>query len=118
MRVEGSPYRKAAAMVPMHLMRLPRRSRLLLIAVFCICVFWLLPRVDLGVGKTLGFLFFGPNLAGHHGHRKPKVDILRFVDPLIGTANGGLFGGILSGSCCLTGFRSCISRRNTAIWYV
>jgi hypothetical protein len=91
MRIEGSPYRKAAAMVPLHFRRLPRRSRLLLIAVFCICVLWFLPRVDLGIGKTLSFLLFGPGFAGHH---KPRVDILRFVDPLIGTANGGLCGVI------------------------
>lgn len=96
MRIEGSPYRKAAAMVPLHFRRLPRRSRLVLIAVFCICFLWLLPSVDLGIGKALSFLLFGPGFSGQHGHHKPKVDILRFVDPLIGTANGGLCAVILT----------------------
>lgn len=79
------------AMVPLRLRGVPRRSRLVVIAVFCVCFVLLLPQHDLGIGKTLAFFLFGPGLAGSHGSGGPKVDILQFVDPLIGTANGGLF---------------------------
>ncbi|KAK5652766.1 hypothetical protein OQA88_9619 [Cercophora sp. LCS_1] len=89
MRPEASPYRKAAAMVPLHFRGVPRRSRVLVIAVFCACLWLLLPRGDLGIGKTLAFFLFGPGIAGPYGPEAPKVDILKYIDPLIGTANGG-----------------------------
>jgi len=78
------------ALVPLRFRGVPRRSRLVAIVFFCLCFMLFLPRHDLGIGKTLGFFLFGPGLAGSHGRGTPKVDILRFVDPLIGTANGGL----------------------------
>ncbi|KAK0617052.1 alpha-1,2-mannosidase-like protein [Immersiella caudata] len=91
LRSETSPYRKAMtmALAPLRFRGVPRRSRLVVIAVFCLCFMLFLPRHDLGIGKTLGFFLFGPGLAGSHGRGTPKIDILRFVDPLIGTANGG-----------------------------
>lgn len=91
MRSEASPYRKAAAMVPLRFRGIPRRSRVLAIAVFCACLWLLLPRSDLGLGKTLAFFLFGPDVAGPYGPAPPKVDILKYIDPLIGTTNGGLY---------------------------
>lgn len=89
MRAEASPYRKAAAMVPLRFRGVPRRSRVLVIAAFCACLWLLLPRSDLGIGKTLAFFLLGPDVAGSYGPAPPKVDILKFIDPLIGTTNGG-----------------------------
>ncbi|KAK0640871.1 alpha-1,2-mannosidase-like protein [Cercophora newfieldiana] len=91
LRSEALPYRKVASMAfaPLRFRGVPRRSRLVVIAVFCLCALLSLPRHDLSIGKTLAFFLFGPGLAGSHGHGGPRVDILRFVDPLIGTANGG-----------------------------
>ncbi len=66
---------------PMHLRGMPRRSRLLAVALFCGCLLFLLPRVDLG--------FNGPRLFSSGASSKPKYDMLKFVDPLIGTTNGG-----------------------------
>lgn len=65
---------------PMHLKGIPRRSRILAVALFCGCLLFLLPRVDLG--------FTAPRLLSF-GASKPKYDMLKFVDPLIGTTNGG-----------------------------
>ena len=65
---------------PMHLRGIPRRSRILAVALFCGCLLFLLPRVDLG--------FTAPRLLSF-GASKPKYDMLQFVDPLIGTTNGG-----------------------------
>ena len=65
---------------PMHLKGIPRRSRILAVALFCGCLLFLLPRVDLG--------FTAPRLLSF-GASKPKYDMLQFVDPLIGTTNGG-----------------------------
>ncbi|KAK3365454.1 glycosyl hydrolase family 92-domain-containing protein [Podospora didyma] len=92
MRTEGSPYRKAAKMVPVHLRSgVPRRSRALLFAIICVVLIFFLPRFDLNLGGTLMFLLFSPDVAGstYQEYQRPAVDILRFIDPLIGTANGG-----------------------------
>jgi len=69
----------------------------LAIAIFCVCFILLLPRSDLGIGKTLAFFLFGPGFSGPHGTETPRIDILQFVDPLIGTANGGM---LLSSPSC------------------
>ncbi|EAQ84908.1 hypothetical protein CHGG_08922 [Chaetomium globosum CBS 148.51] len=64
---------------PIHLRGMPRMSRILAIALFCTCILYLLSHYDLSLGAS-PFPSFGS---------KPKDDILRFVNPLIGTANGG-----------------------------
>ncbi|KAM7207315.1 Glycosyl hydrolase family 92 domain containing protein [Naviculisporaceae sp. PSN 640] len=104
-RLETSPYRKASASgLKPHKFNLstyrgspvgyiPRRRRVLVYAFILVCVFWSSSKlVDLsGLGQTLAFFLFSPEVAGPYGeHGGPGgVDILQFVDPLIGTANGG-----------------------------
>lgn len=73
---------------------IPRRRRVLVFAFISICVFWSFSRfVDLSaLGQTLSFFLISPEFAGKYGGGSGDpggVDILRFIDPLIGTANGG-----------------------------
>ncbi|KAK4189368.1 family 92 putative glycoside hydrolase [Podospora australis] len=88
MRPQGSPYRKAVMAAPIRFRGVPRRSRFLVYAVFCIILITLLPRFHLHLGGTLLFFLISPEAAGPYkgGH---SADILKYVDPLIGTANGG-----------------------------
>jgi hypothetical protein len=94
---------------PLHLRSVPRISRILAFVLFCVCLIFLLPKFDLGhTGSHYSFSF---------GSSKPQYDILRFVDPLIGTTNGG--------ECLVPlqyqhishdiSHRPCLSRRNPAI---
>lgn len=77
----AAPGTKAFAAAPVHLAGLPRKIRqLLLLAASGIAVFFLLPS---GGGRRLS------DLRPQHGATFAKTDILRHVDPLIGTANGG-----------------------------
>lgn len=66
---------------------------MLLIVFVFFCVFLFLPKPSLRIGKTLAFFFFSPNAAGSYGQTvlKPNFDILKYIDPLIGTTNGGSF---------------------------
>ncbi|KAK4100511.1 glycoside hydrolase family 92 protein [Parathielavia hyrcaniae] len=66
---------------PIQLRGIPRLSRILSLALLCIAlVLLLLPHLRSGLGGP-SFVSFGSN---------PQYDdVLRFVDPLIGTANGG-----------------------------
>ncbi|EJT80821.1 hypothetical protein GGTG_00815 [Gaeumannomyces tritici R3-111a-1] len=83
-RTHTAPGTKATfAAAPIHLAGLPRRGRLLLVlAVSGIALFFLLPSS--GGGRRLN----GPR-PQQHGAAFAKTDILRYVDPLIGTVNGG-----------------------------
>lgn len=63
-----------------HLRGIPRRPRFLAVAFVCFCLILLLPKLDPGL---LGPSLFSP------GPVKPKFDVLQYVDPLIGTTNGG-----------------------------
>ncbi|KAK1759714.1 glycosyl hydrolase family 92-domain-containing protein [Echria macrotheca] len=87
--MQSRPSNSLRNMVPLHFRGVPRRSRLLAVAFFCACLIFLLPRTDLGVASTLGFFFFGPDFSGGYGSKASGVDILQFIDPLIGTTNGG-----------------------------
>jgi len=75
-------------MAPFHFTHgIPRRSRVLVLVFALVCVLLLLPSPREHVGDALAFLFFSPQ-SGRQG-RPAGGDILRFVDPLIGTVNGG-----------------------------
>jgi len=91
-------YRKAASadgkgkMAPFHFTRgVPRRSRVLVIVFALVCVLLLLPSPREHVGNALVFLFLSPQSGGRHGRPAAAGDILKFVDPLIGTVNGGMW---------------------------
>ncbi|KAK4176832.1 family 92 putative glycoside hydrolase [Triangularia setosa] len=88
--LESSPYRKPFTMAaaPLHFRGMPRRSRFLVYALVFIAFMYLIPRMHLGMGGTLLFFLVSPEAAGPYGGGH-KVDILRYVDPLIGTTNGG-----------------------------
>lgn len=94
MRPEASPYRKAASAIKPGLFRgaILRRRRALVFAFICVCLLWSLPSFASKFGRTLVFFLFSPEWAGPYGKGVGPggVDILQFVDPLIGTANGGL----------------------------
>ncbi len=95
-RAASSPYRKARSFAigaaPLHLRGFPRRSRVLITACVCFCLLWLLPSSDWRIGETLLFLLISPEAArSYGGYGGSPTDILRFIDPLIGTANGGQF---------------------------
>ncbi len=75
-------------MAPFRLTRgVPRRSRVLLIVFVLVCLLLLLPSHGDRLGGALLFALFSPSSAS--GGRPAGPDILRFVDPLIGTVNGG-----------------------------
>jgi hypothetical protein len=79
--IDTSPPSRGTTMgPPVHLKGIPRRSRILAVALFCVCLFLLVSKFDVG--------FTGPRLLSF-GASKPKYDILKYVDPLIGTTNGG-----------------------------
>jgi hypothetical protein len=61
-------------------------SRIFAVALFCTCILYLFSNYDLGLGDS-PFPSF---------RSKPKDDILRFVDPLIGTTNGGKSFALIS----------------------
>lgn len=86
----GTPY-KMAKRAPIRLPRLPRRSRVLLVVVvlFWATMFLTMPRVY--IGRALYFFAFSPGGVGRAASLRPlsKGNILDFVDPLIGTMNGG-----------------------------
>ncbi|EAA31188.1 glycoside hydrolase family 92 protein [Neurospora crassa] len=84
-----SPYRQAAAKLPVYLASVLRKRRAFLFAVlFTITIFFL-------------FSPFSPDIAGSYGKHSSSSpsygavknhnvnDFLRFIDPLIGTTNGG-----------------------------
>lgn len=59
-----------------------------------LCTFMILPKPDFLAGRALVFFLFGPGLSGERDSGSLGEDILRFVHPLIGTANGGhVFAG-------------------------
>ncbi|KAK3316399.1 glycosyl hydrolase family 92-domain-containing protein [Apodospora peruviana] len=96
MRFETSPHRKAAAAVaaisPLHFRGIPRRRRVLVLALCCVGLFFWLPRIAISFGRTLLFFLFSPEWAGPYdgnGSGRAGQEILQFIDPLIGTANGG-----------------------------
>lgn len=87
---ESSPFRKPFSMAaaPLRFRGMPRRSRFLVYALVFISFLYLIPRMHLGMGGTLLFFLISPEAAGPYGGGH-KVDILQYVDPLIGTTNGG-----------------------------
>jgi hypothetical protein len=99
MRRDGSPYRKARASVaPLRIKTLPRRSRALVVAAICLLILWLLPVSRVQLGRTALFVLFSPQVADSFGlgssswsssSAASKFKVLQYVDPLIGTANGG-----------------------------
>ncbi|KAL2187253.1 glycoside hydrolase family 92 protein [Thermothelomyces heterothallicus CBS 203.75] len=64
---------------PLHFRGLPRRGRILALALFCVCLIFMSPEFNLRVGE-IRLPFLRP---------RPNYDVLDFVNPLIGTANGG-----------------------------
>ncbi|KAK3303262.1 alpha-1,2-mannosidase-like protein [Chaetomium strumarium] len=84
----SSPYCKAAAAMaaPLHLTlsNVPRRTRMLVFAVLGACFLLLLARSSGSDGALNG----SPLRFGGLG-RPPRYDVLDFVEPLIGTTNGG-----------------------------
>lgn len=66
---------------------------MLLFAFVFFCVFVLLPKPGIRIGRTILFFFFSPDIAGPYGHKGSSVniEILKYIDPLIGTTNGGWF---------------------------
>ncbi|CCC09879.1 hypothetical protein SMACR_03435 [Sordaria macrospora] len=93
---DDSPYRKAAAKLPAHFASVPRKRRALLVAVFLTITIFLLFKL-ITPSQTLLFFLFSPDIAGPYGERSGAAssnqdfnnDILQFIDPLIGTTNGG-----------------------------
>ena len=93
---DDSPYRKAAAKLPAHFASVPRKRRVLLVAVFLTITIFLLFKL-ITPSQTLLFFLFSPDIAGPYGERSGAAssnqdvnnDILQFIDPLIGTTNGG-----------------------------
>ncbi|KAK3945635.1 glycosyl hydrolase family 92-domain-containing protein [Diplogelasinospora grovesii] len=62
---------------PLHFRGIPRRGRVLVLSFVFASVFWLLFRSN------------NSNLGGTLASAGSAVDILQFIDPLIGTTNGG-----------------------------
>ncbi len=89
-------------MAPIRLAGLPRRSRVLLIVVVLCCTLLLLPAPRERVGQALLFTFFSPHSWHTRNGESAGPDILRFIDPLIGTTNGGGCAGadLLLASLC------------------
>ena len=61
---------------------------MLLIALVFFCIVLLLPGLRLHLGRALFFGLFSPHSGKFRG--APSNDILKYIDPLIGTVNGGL----------------------------
>ncbi|KAK4230129.1 family 92 putative glycoside hydrolase [Podospora fimiseda] len=92
MKDKKSPLLKPTTMAftPLRFRGVPRRSRVLVYIVLIIFLISLLPKGHFGgIGKTLLFFLVSPEFAGPYNGNSQKVDILRYVDPLIGTTNGG-----------------------------
>ena len=89
MKAEPSPYRKLNNMAPLHFRGIPRRRRVLVYALLLFCLIWFMPSLEANLGKTLLF-FISPNLAGPYQGKGSSVDVLKYIDPLIGTTNGGM----------------------------
>jgi hypothetical protein len=88
----GSPYRKAkraAGKPSLRLTSFPRRSRVLLYAVIASLVFYSLPKPQFQLGRALVFFLFGSDVATSLTTGSRGADVLKYVDPLIGTTNGG-----------------------------
>ncbi|KAJ4293946.1 hypothetical protein N0V88_005460 [Collariella sp. IMI 366227] len=66
---------------PIPLRGIPRRSRVLLFALLFVISFFLLPRLDMSINSSPIHIF---------GSANPEYDVLAYINPLIGTANGGL----------------------------
>ncbi|KAK1774490.1 glycosyl hydrolase family 92-domain-containing protein [Copromyces sp. CBS 386.78] len=96
---DDSPYRKAAAKLPVRFASVPRKRRALLVALLlAIAIFVLFKLIT--PSQTLLFFLFSPDIAGPYGsehypnsgtvtNNHNVNDILQFIDPLIGTTNGG-----------------------------
>lgn len=106
--LKDSPILKPTVMAPPIRFRgIPRRSRVLVYALLCICIISLLQRFDFGIGRTLLFFLVSPEFAGRYeGGGGGGVDILQYVDPLIGTTNGGKITSVLSSYHRLTPLRA------------
>ncbi|KAK3994543.1 family 92 putative glycoside hydrolase [Cladorrhinum sp. PSN332] len=92
MKDKRSPLLKPTTMAvaPLRFRGVPRRSRVLVYALLTVCIISLLPKVHLGgIGRTLLFFLVSPEFAGSYHGKSQEVDILQYVDPLIGTTNGG-----------------------------
>jgi putative alpha-1,2-mannosidase len=63
----------------------------LLFAFFALCVFVMLPKPGMQLGRAFLFFMFGSHVANslESSSSGSGADILRYVDPLIGTTNGG-----------------------------
>ncbi|KAJ4358946.1 hypothetical protein N0V85_009493 [Neurospora sp. IMI 360204] len=97
---DDSPYRKAAAKLPLHFASVPRKRRALLLAVLLAVTIFVLFKL-ITPSQTLFFFLFSPDIAGPYGEHSSSSpsfgavknqdvnDILQFIDPLIGTTNGG-----------------------------
>jgi hypothetical protein len=69
---------------------IPRRSRVLLLAAVVAFALWLFPETRAWIGSVLSsFLISGDHDGLGRGRRSSPRDVLRYVDPLIGTTNGG-----------------------------
>lgn len=68
----------------------PRRSRVLLIILVFVLIIMFLPTSGSGIGRALLFVLFGPSTGSALSRSSASVDILKYIDPLIGTVNGGM----------------------------
>lgn len=82
---------EAAGLALLHFTSFRRRSGVLLYALVAFCVFLVLPKPDLHIGRAVPFFTFGSSDVVPHPSTVSgsDVDILKYVSPLIGTANGG-----------------------------
>ncbi len=109
-------------MAPIRLAGLPRRSRVLLIVVVLCCTLLLLPAPRERVGQALLFTFFSPHSWHTRNGESAGPDILRFIDPLIGTTNGGGLcrrrssAGLPVLVQADVENRPCVPRSHTAVW--
>ncbi|GAB1315992.1 hypothetical protein MFIFM68171_06202 [Madurella fahalii] len=102
MKSEGSPYRKAAMAAPVRLRSVPRISRVLVFAFTCVGFIFLLSRLDSGLSGSLSF---------RGGHSGPRYDVLEYIDPLIGTTNGG---HVFAGATLPYGMAKAVADTNSA----
>lgn len=49
----------------------------------------MLPKPELHIGRAILFFMFGSDVATSFTSRGPSADVLKYVDPMIGTTNGG-----------------------------
>lgn len=62
---------------------------MLVYAFVAFCIFLMLPKPDFQFGRAFLFFMFGSDVATAVTTRVPTIDILKYVNPLIGTTNGG-----------------------------